>query len=241
MYLFRSYKIKHAIAFGVGAAIGMIYFMSVLTANADVIGGISIAGNGQTVVHGARVIEVTDSEIIARSTWGASTIQWKISVSGSTRFSPATEKHPLKEFIHIGETVGFSGQLNTFAEKTTVDAYMLRNESVVQAATILDGTLLSSTASEFMVQTESGTSTIALSQGTIITQDGNRVAAADLLPGETIKAFGTFNNRTRILEADRVGTVSLPKIPNTGAPQKRGLFAHIVSWLRLGSSVLSVR
>lgn len=232
MHLFRSVKIRHAIAFGIGAAVGTIYFLSVIAAHAARITGVSIAGNGQTIVNGAIVMHVRKAEITAVSRWGATRIQWRIIPTGSTRFTPQRNDQALTEFVHLGEVIGFSGTLDQKMAAPTLYASMIRNETVVQRSVVLDGNVINTDSAGVLVVTDTGTSTVRISTGTILTRDGNRASIADLQPGEQVKAFGTFNARERVLDAARVVSASLPHIPNTGEPEKRNVLGSILAWFR---------
>ncbi len=241
MHFLRSKKLHHAIAFCVGAGIGVLYFMSAIAANADTVAGVSIAANGQTIVRGARVTHVSKDEIIAVSEWGKATMQWKIEVSGTTKFAPARVGQLLTDLVRVGETIGFSGLMDERTAVPTLYASMIRNETVMQSASVLDGSVVGTEGGRVLVATETGTSTILIGTGTIMTKDGNHADISDLNPGETVKAFGTFNARERELQAERVLLRSLPEIPNTGSATKRSVFDSIVAWFRSKSSTLSVR
>lgn len=239
MHFLRSGKIRHAIAFGLGAAIGTIYFMSALTANADA--GISVAGNGQAIVRGAKVLHISGNEILAQTEWGTAKIPWRIVISGSTRFTPARDHEDLINDIKVGEMIAFSGLMDQRSKEPTILASMVRNETVIQSATVVDGSVIGFDTNGLVVDTENGTSTIRVSTGTIMTKDGNRAYVDDLVPGETVKAFGTFNKRSRVLDAQRIVSVSFPNVPNTGAPEKHGVIASILGWLKATGGALSLR
>lgn len=242
MHFFRSLKIKHSIAFGIGAAVGVLYFMSAIAANADTVAGVTVAGNGKTVVRGAKVIKIAGSEVTAVSEWGAAKIQWRILVTGSTKFSPASSDRSIASVIQVGDLVGFSGQMDQKSQTPLIYASVLKNETIMQSASVLNGNVLEAAGNTLIVQTENGTSTIRVGTGTIMTRDGNRVRVKDLTAGETIKAFGTFNTRSRLLSAERIVSETLPLIPNTGAAvEKSSMFDHIVAWLSRGRSALTVR
>lgn len=241
MHLFGHTKIRHSIAFGIGAAVGVLYVMSAVAANADVMSGVSIAANGQAMVKGARVVAVTSHSITAVSAWGKTSVKWNLEVTGNTRFVPEKNGQALKDIIRPGEIVGFNGDIDTNAPQLTVYVTSVRNESVMQGGVVLDGTLISNDPNGLVIQTESGTSTIHAATGTILTKDGNRTTLEDMQPGETIKAFGTLNARTNVLDADRLAATSLPEIPNTGAEEEMGFLDHIFSWFRLTRHTVSIR
>jgi hypothetical protein len=241
MYLFQYSTIRHAIAFGIGAAIGVIYCMSVVTAYADSVPNVSIAGNGQAMVKGARVTAITTDSITAVTEWGSTNIPWTIEITGNTRFTPEFEHQTLREMVQVGETIGFNGTIDHKTHPLTVYATSVRNESVLQAGTVLDGTLLAAVENGFVIQTDDGTSTVRIGTGTIMTKEGNRTTPHDLTPGDTIKAFGTLNVRSRVLDAERLASQSLPLVPNTGTEHKPGLFATLIAWLRQSGRVITLR
>lgn len=242
MNILRSLKVKHAIAFGIGSAVGIMYLMSAIAANADTVSGISIAGNGQAVVRGAVVTHIAGNEITAVSSWGTAKIQWKITVAGTTRFSPSRNGETLSAVIKKGEIIGFSGLINNNVASPTLLATMIRNESVLQSSSVLDGNIIEMAEDSMVIQTDTGTSTVRIGTGTIMTKDGNRALLTDLIPGETIKAFGTLNTRSRMLTAERIVLASLPAIPNTGAVEQGvGFIERLAQWWRIGSVALSLR
>jgi hypothetical protein len=197
---------------------------------------VSIAGNGQVAVRGATVTSVRGDEIIATSNWGASKIVWKIEVTSATKLTPESEGKDLSLLIQPHEIIGFSGLIDQRGGAFVVYSSTLRNESVMHDAVVLDGSVIGAGPDHFVMQTDSGTSTIVVGTGTIMTKDGNKAGLADLVPGATIKAFGTFNVRDRVLTANRVVSVSeqLPKIPNTGKREQSGWFHRIMAWVGQG-------
>ncbi len=241
MNFIRSEKFRFIIAFLIGAAVGVLYFMSVLTANADTVSGVSIAGNGQVIVKGAHVVSVIGNDIRVSIEWGNTRMQWTVVVSGTSRLTPARDHEALSDDIRPGQIIGFSGLLDQRASSVTVLASSVRNESILQSAAVLDGSIIESSSDGWVVQTDTGTSTIRVSSGTIMTKDGNRASLGDLELGARVKAFGTFNAKSRVLDAQRIVSISLPGIPNTGAPQKTGFLAAVAAWLGLKGGTLSVR
>jgi hypothetical protein len=234
MHILRSNKFRHGVAFLVGAAIGLLYFASVVTANAETsISQVSVASNGSVQIKGATITKISGNEITAVTQWGAAKMTWRIYVSGSTRFIPQAESKVAIKALKTGHVIGFSGTMDPNAALPTVYAGSLRNETVLQASVVLGGSVIAVRDNEVLIQTQNGTSTILASSGTITTMDGNAASLSDIATGTEIKAFGTFNKQKLELKADRI-TAASPKIPNTGgtAP-KQSIFASIASWLRL--------
>ena len=242
MQFFRTSVFRYSAAFLIGATVGVVYFLSALPTHADTLPSVWISGNGSISVKGAQVVSVHNDEITAVSTWGSAKMVWNILPTSATHFSPERSLGALSTDIHVGDAIGFLGQLDQKSGAYTVYPSTIRNETVMHDSMALDGIIIDAGADGLVVQTAAGTSTIRVSTGTIMTKDGNKADLSDMILGQTIKAFGTMNDRDRILVASRIVSVSdaLPKIPNTGGPAKRGLFAMLMSWLGVGGS-LSVR
>jgi hypothetical protein len=226
----------------VGSVLGLIYFGSVVTAQAQTepTAQVSVATNGQTMVRGARVVSVSGDVITAVTTWGSTSVKWRVLTTGSTRFVPQMNSREMLRAIARGHVIAFSGPMDMSSEQPTIVAGVIKNESLLKSAVVVDGSILRAGDAMIEVATEHGTSTVAVSTGTIMTLDGNRVRLRDLRPGATIKAFGTLNTVSEILAADRV-TVTRTAEMLAQPQQKRSFFSGIVSWLRGSEGQLSVR
>lgn len=249
MYIFRSQGFRYFIAFFIGAVLGVLYFLSALAANADTTQTVSIAGTGQVIVKGARIVRVSDRRITAVSGWGASEIRWNVELSGTTRFDPASRLETVAEEFHVGDTIGFSGRLNKNVSGPSVYGAIVRNESVIQSAVTLQGVVLTSTFDTLLVQTETGTSTIYIGNGTIMTKNGDSAQPGDAQPGDIVRAVGTLDTRSHVLSAERVTSwldeQALPDIPpvipNEAPATANAWLNSIVAWVALRRGVLSVR
>ncbi len=241
MNIIRSQGFKYFVAFTIGAIIGLAYFASVVTANAQgVASQVSIAASGQVQVKGARIVKIDGNQITAVTEWGTSKMQWQVKVSGSTRFSPQAESRDAIAALKVGHMIGFSGSMDTGSGDLTVYAGVFRNESLVQSSMISGGSVISSSGTSILIQTPSGTSTILLTPGTIITLDGNAAKPDLILPGSQIKAFGSLNIELSEITADRVTAIS-PQAPQTDMQTKQGILQSIVAWFSMRGSSISVR
>ncbi len=239
MHFFKSSTFRHVVVAIIGAVIGVLYFGNALTAYADTQASVSIAANGQTIVHGAQVTSVTGAEIRATSKWGPAKVEWIIHVTGATNFEP--EQAAEQPYVQVGDKIGFSGLLDMQAASLSVRAGTLWNESILQEGTSLEGVVLSVATDDVLVQTNTGTSTIQVTAGSIVTMNGNKGYLSNLVPGDTVKAYGTFNTRTRVLESQTVGWYSQPVSESLALVQKQGFFESIIGWFRLDGSPLSIR
>lgn len=237
MHIIRSHSFRRAFALGIGAGVGILFALSAIAANAETLPSVSISGDGRITVRGASVTVVRGDQIIAQSKWGTTKITWKLDITNATRFAPERADRSVSSIVGIHDQIGFSGQLDQRGGAFTVYPSIIRNETVIQDATVLSGSVIDASDDGLLIATDTGTSTVLVGTGTIMTKDGNKVRITALLPGETLKAFGTFNARDRVLTANRIVSVSedLPKIPNTGKTGKPdGWFARVMAWIGAG-------
>lgn len=242
MNFIRSQKVRYVLAFVVGSIMGIAFFMSVITAHADeVVSQVSIAGNGVTMVKGARVVKIVGNEITATTQWGASRMTWRIMVSGTTRSSPQADSRAAIKGLKSGHMIGFAGVLDRRASVPTVYASSLRNESVIQRERVISGDVISTGTESLIIQTDAGTSSIRIGTGTISTMNGDTASLSDIVAGTRITAVGTLNILKGELRADRVTAVSPDSSLQSAAPVREGIFATLVTWLSARSGALSVR
>lgn len=226
------------IAFSIGAAIGTVYFLSAIAANADSFSQITIAQNGQTMIRGATVTNVQGTVLTVTTSWGDTRMQWKVVTTGSTRFFPRGESRSILKEIEPGHTVSITGSLDPNASAPTVYASAVKDESLVQSDVTLSGNVLSAEGDALLITTQYGTSTVRVGTGTLMTMNGNRADSDDVKPGDLIKAFGTFNALNRELVAQRV-TASSPDGAHVAGGT--GILASIFSFFSRGQGALSVR
>lgn len=220
--------------------IRLVFFVMVLAlsfawttnaAHADTTQGqISIAANGQVIAKGAIVTSISGDVIKARTGWGAMSFNWTIVTGGSTRFVPdATSTEALKA-IRIGDTISFSGNLDDSAYTPTVIASVVRDtdrqvESVTEIGALLS---VDTEAQQFVVSTRTGTTTVSVNSGTIITFDGNEASLSDMQVGVDVQIMGSLNTTSNTMTAQRVSW----KTPSQSvAPARAGIISGFFSWL----------
>ncbi len=90
---------------------------------------VSITDAGKVLVRGAEVTAVSENSISARTEWGASALNWTVETDGDTSFLGRDGSGLDENDIAIGDTVSFSGSLDTNGSTFTVDADAVKNWS----------------------------------------------------------------------------------------------------------------
>lgn len=173
---------------------------------------VNIAANGQVIVRNAKVTSVSGTTIYASSAWGGLRIVWIIHTGGSTRFIPEADSAEAIKAIKPGELIGFSGALDQSASTPTVTASVVRNSAIIKSGMIISGTVLSldNGAKTVRVATDTGTTTVSVGTGTIITMDGDTARLKDIDVGTPVRALGSLNIATNTLSAEKIALQSQP-------------------------------
>lgn len=90
---------------------------------------VSITDAGRVLVRGAEVTAVSGGTISARTEWGASALSWTVGTNGDTNFVTRGGANTNADDIDVGDTVSFSGALDTNGSTFTVDADVVKNWS----------------------------------------------------------------------------------------------------------------
>jgi hypothetical protein len=199
---------------------------------------VSIASSGQVIVKGATVTSVSGNTITARVAWGSMSFIWTVTTDGSTHFSPATSSSAALKAIKIGDTIAFTGDIDTSVYNPTVIASVvkdtdLQKESVTEVGSLLN---VDQNNKNFTVATSAGTTTVSVDSGTIMTLDGNNASLADMQTGVDIQIIGSLNTATNTMLAQRVSWKT-PSESVTGA--RVGVISGFFSWLRGTHGALS--
>lgn len=219
------------------ALIAAFSLASVAHADAQV----SIAGTGQVIVRGAKVISVSGSTLSVSTGWGATAIQWTIRTNGSTKFYPSGTSTDILRSIKAGDLLSFSGELDANG-RFVVNATAVKDSMLLKEAHVIEGTVASIGENTLTLSSEEGTSTVSVYSSTIITLDGDTASLEDLQVGDTVKVQGTYNTVAKSMSADRVSFFT-PEIPNTGSAQDQntGFFRSILAWFMNTRGALSTR
>lgn len=90
---------------------------------------VAIGNNGGVLVRGAEVTAVSGSTVTARTTWGDTSVSWTVQTDGDTDFIDLGGDGSALADVNVGETISFSGYIDTDDGAFSVDADVLRNWS----------------------------------------------------------------------------------------------------------------
>lgn len=89
---------------------------------------VDINNGGRTSVTGAKVTSVSGDTIGASTVWGSATLTFSIKVSSSTSIKDSKGKNNMSiSTIAVGDTINFTGLLNTSVSGFTVNATSVRD------------------------------------------------------------------------------------------------------------------
>ncbi len=90
---------------------------------------VAIGNNGGVLVRGAEVTSISGSTVTARTQWGDTSISWTVDTDGDTNFIDLGGDATALADINSGETISFSGYIDSDSGAFSVDADVVRNWS----------------------------------------------------------------------------------------------------------------
>jgi hypothetical protein len=177
---------------------------------------VQIGPNGRVLVRGAKVTAISGSDIDAQVTWGSYVADWNVDASDAKILQRSGGNSALSQ-IAVGNTISFSGMLDTSESSATVSADVVKNWSVNQDdddapfKATLQGELKamgSSTApTTLTVEVKDTDYTVNISAATaILNRNWIAMSLANFALGDTIRFYGDIDGMTA--EASVVRNVS---------------------------------
>jgi len=156
--------------------------------------------DGDTVVRGALVTDISDDEITARTYWLGRTNTWTIETDSSTEYVRRDGTSSSRSSIEEGDHISFSGSLESAYR---IDANVVKNWSVPGTQVALAGTV---------TDVASGSLTLATAMHGTITVDvtgdtdyvGGIEALGDIDVDSKLIAYGSYDADTKVLTATKV-------------------------------------
>jgi hypothetical protein len=107
-------------------------------------------------LHGAKVTAVTGSVITATTAWGNSATTWTIVTDNSTSITRQKGGKSSVSEITVGDIISVTGMLDQNASAFTVKAKSIRDYSIVQTESNLEGSIgsVNTALSSFVLKTE---------------------------------------------------------------------------------------
>ncbi len=167
---------------------------------------VQIGANGDTLVRGAKVTAVSDTQVNANTSLGSSVLSWIVKTDSNTDFSATKGSESGMSEIEVGDTISFRGSLNQSVSGLTVRAKQVKDWSSVETRAALSGvvTSINTTLSSFTISHKHGTTTVQTNSSTKFTEDGDSASFADIVLNAKVKLAGMFNATSSVFTATSV-------------------------------------
>lgn len=169
---------------------------------------VHISDNGKVLVRGAKVASVSGSNVMATTSWGASSISWTVNTSANTEMVRRYGGKLALSEISVGDFISFQGDLAQGSSGFVVNAKVVKNWSVQKVRSDSFGSVssINATAQSFalLVGGERGTITVNVLSSASIMKGDAKAVFADIKVGDKVRVNGLYNNLTKILEAEKV-------------------------------------
>jgi hypothetical protein len=197
---------------------------------------VSVAGNGQTIVRDAVVVERSGSHLVVETAWGEAKMTWRVFTSGVTKFVPASGNALAS--ISAGDIVTFSGQMDMSRGEPTVYAAYVKDTSLMRESVTLEGTVTSRASdSSFTFDTGDSRLRVVLGSGTFLIWKGESASSSSLSVGDAVQVAGTLDTMQGELYAGRVDIIQRAESAHA---EGTGVFDGLWKFLKTGRGILSM-
>ncbi len=170
---------------------------------------VAINNGGRTSVTGAKVTSVSSDTVVANVVWGSATLTFTIKVSSSTSIKDAHGKNnmPISQ-IAVGDTVNFSGPLNTSTSGLTVNATQIKDitrnntQNPKPQTHVFEGKLQSSIGAtslptSFSLMIDSVVHTVQVPvNALVLAKNWTATNLGSFVAGDTVRVFGSLQTST---------------------------------------------
>lgn len=167
---------------------------------------VNIGSNGGALVRGAQVTAVSGNDVSAKTSLGASVMNWIVKTDSNTEFTANGGGASGLTNIAVGDTISFRGTIDQAVSGLTVKAKTVKDWSSVEAKAKFNGvvTSINTTLNSFTVTKGNSTTTVQTSSSTKFTEDGDSASFADLFLNAKVKLQGMFNASSSVFTASSV-------------------------------------
>ncbi|TSC85172.1 MAG: hypothetical protein G01um101417_39 [Parcubacteria group bacterium Gr01-1014_17] len=169
---------------------------------------LTIEENGDTIVEGARITQITGSTIFASQHWGMLPVRWIIRTDAKTSLKHRFGNPIVLAQFALGHFISVEGVFNGSSDSLGVDAKSIKNWSVSTEGSSFAGTVASAPdqSGAFILQIGDG-STVFIKPKATSTVIRGIVAippSAIALGDRVLETTGVYNHLDRSLSADSV-------------------------------------
>ncbi|MDP3661655.1 MAG: hypothetical protein Q8R17_02295 [bacterium] len=169
---------------------------------------LSIEENGDTVVEGARITQVTGTTIFASQYWGALPVRWIIRTNEKTSFKHRFGNPLVFSQLSMGDFISVEGTFNGSSDSLGIDAKSIKDWSVSTEGSSFAGTVASApdNSGAFILQIGDGSTVFVKPKATSTVVRGVVLIASSAiaLGDRVLETTGVYNHLDRSLSADSV-------------------------------------
>lgn len=169
---------------------------------------LTIEENGDTVVEGARVTQITGSTLFASQYWGALPVRWIIRTDAKTALKHRFGNPIVLSQFSLGDFISVEGVFNGSSDSLGIDAKSIKDWSVSTEGSTFSGTVVSAPdpSGAFILQIGDGSTIFVKPKATSTMIRGivSIVPAAIALGDRVLETTGVYNHLDRSLSADSV-------------------------------------
>src|SRR3989344_4386275 len=200
---------------------------------------VSIAGNGQVIVRGARITAVDGQTLTVTTAWGSARLTWQVQTSGSASFAPDVGSDRWLSTIKVGDTIDFAGPLDSSRGIFSVRATQVKNASLMHESATRDGDVVSvdRERGQLVLATNEAELTVASGTGTFVLYEGDTASFGTIRKGDRVRAEGRLDLASGVLSAGRIDIV---KYAASADARKGGIYMQLLQWLSLDRGTMSM-
>jgi hypothetical protein len=209
----KGFSVRQFFVSAVVASAAIGAFAGIAAADSRLGVSVDVGASGGTLVRGAEVTAVSDSEVRAETSWGDAVLNWVVKTDAETDYVGKNGKDMARGDIAVGDTISFRGSLDQAVSGLAVTANVVKNWSKTEARTKLNGTVssINSSLGSFVVTHGNSTTTIETNGSTDFEVNGKDGSLADLFLNSKVKIQGMFNASSTIFAASSVEIASSAK------------------------------
>ncbi len=169
---------------------------------------LTIEPNGDTVLEGARITQITGSTIFASQYWGELPVRWIIRTDSKTSFKHRFGNPIVLSQFTLGHFVSVEGVFNGSSDSLGIDAKSIKNWSISTEGSSFTGMVASApdASGAFILKNGDGSTVLVKPKATSTVMRGtvSIVPAAIALGDRILETTGVYNHLDRSLAADSV-------------------------------------
>lgn len=169
---------------------------------------LTIEENGDTVVEGARITQITSSTIFASQYWGVLPVRWIIRTNAKTSFKHRFGNPIVLSQFSLGDFISVEGTFNGSSDSLGLDAKSIKNWSISTEGSTFTGTVTSApdAGGAFILKIGDGSTVFVKPKATSTVVRGivSIAPAAIALGDRVLETTGVYNHLDRSLVAESV-------------------------------------